>query len=286
MNAQKLKQYWYLARMHRPSGLFLLWPTLWALWLAGRGHPSWHIVIIFVIGAIVMRSAGDIINDLADRHFDGHVMRTRLRPLVTGKVTPKEAFIFFLILLLIAFLLVLCLNQFTILLAFAGVLFAIVYPFMKRFTHWPQAGLGVAFSWGVPMAFAAVNNVIFLKDWLVFFAAMIWPIIYDTFYAMVDRSDDVKIGIKSTAILFGERSAQVVSFLQGLFLLLLAWIGYLYQLHYIYYLSLFIVGVLFIYQQRLIRCNQADLYFKAFLNNHWVGCVIFIGIVWSDLFSV
>jgi 4-hydroxybenzoate polyprenyltransferase len=286
MNVEKIKQYCYLIRLNRPIGIFLLlWPTLWALWLGGLGHPSLMIVLIFLLGTIVMRSAGCVINDFADRHFDGHVVRTRSRPLVTGSVTIKEALIFFFILMLTAFLLVLCLNRFTILLAFAGAFFAITYPFLKRFTHLPQAGLGVSFAWGVPMAFAALNNVILVRDWLVFFAALVWPMIYDTFYAMVDRPDDIKIGVKSTAILFGARDKLWIGLLQGLFLIILGWVGYLFQLHFIYYLSLFSVSILFIYQQRLIRSNQADLCFKAFLNNQWVGGIIFLGIVLSYCIS-
>jgi 4-hydroxybenzoate polyprenyltransferase len=282
MTKNKLKQYYYLMRMHKPIGIFLLlWPTLWALWLAGAGRPHLGIVIIFVLGVIVMRSAGCVINDIADRNVDGHVARTRLRPLVTGAVTTREALVLFGLLLLIAFLLVLCLNRFAILLAFAGALFAIVYPFMKRFTHLPQAGLGMAFAWGVPMAFAALNNQILPRDWLVFFAAAIWPVIYDTFYAMVDRADDEKIGVKSTAILFGAWSAWWVGALQMLFLVLMVGVGYLFVLRAVYYVGVLVAGMLFVYQQRLIRTHEPERCFKAFLNNHWVGCIIFLGMVLS-----
>lgn len=282
MNTHLIKQYCYLARLHKPIGIFLLlWPTLWALWLASEGHPNAWIVSVFVMGVIVMRSAGCVINDIADRHFDGRVARTCFRPLITGEVTLKGALIFFGILLFIAFVLVLCLNQFTILLACAGACFAIIYPFMKRFTYWPQAGLGIAFSWGVPMAFAALNNGMHARDWLLFLAAVIWPLIYDTFYAMVDRVDDIKIGIKSTAILFGSRFMIWIGLLQGLFIVLLGYTGYLFHLHVMYYVCLAMASLLFIYQQRLICHYESNLCFKAFLNNHWVGCIIFMGIMWS-----
>lgn len=281
MKLEKIQQFCYLARCHKPTGLLLIWPMLWALWLAAKGHPSSSIVTLFIVGAIVMRSAGCIINDIADRRFDGYVTRTCQRPLVTGKITTKEAFGFFVLLLSCAFCLVLCLNSFAILLAFAGVIFAAIYPLLKRFTHLPQVGLGVAFSWGVPMAFAAQNNIILPEDWWVFFAAAIWPVIYDTFYAMMDRIDDLKIGVKSTAILFGSRDKLITGILQAIFLCVLGWVGYLFHLHFVYYLSLCVASVLFIYQQVLVSSGSTRNYYKAFVNNHWVGFVIFLGIVGS-----
>ncbi|MBV8802674.1 MAG: 4-hydroxybenzoate octaprenyltransferase [Gammaproteobacteria bacterium] len=284
MTIEKLKNFCYLARLHKPAGLFLIWPMLWALWLAGEGHPNGEIVIIFILGAIIMRSAGCVINDISDRRFDAHVSRTCQRPLVTKKISTKEAFCFFAILLSCAFSLVLYLNQFTIMLAFAGVIFAVIYPLMKRFTYLPQLGLGVAFSWGVPMAFAAQNNIILVNDWIVFFAAVIWPVIYDTFYAMIDRPEDLKIGVKSTAILFGAHDKTIIAMLQILFLGVLGKVGYLFHLHVFYYLGLVIVSVLFIYQQLLIRSNNTNNYYKAFVSNHWVGLVIFLGIVTNYCF--
>lgn len=296
MTLEKIQQFWYLARCHKPAGLFLIWPMLWALWLAGEGHPNRHVVIIFILGAIVMRSAGCVINDIADQRFDAHVNRTRQRPLVTAKITTKEAFCFFCLLLGCALGLVQCLNAFTILLAFAGLAFAVIYPLMKRFTHLPQVGLGVAFSWGVPMAFAAQNNIILAEDWLVFFVAAIWPVIYDTFYAMIDRPDDLKIGVKSTAILFGSYDKKIIGVLQIIFLSMLVWVGYLFHLHFIYYLSLLVTAALFIYQQVLVgrekpndACKvndnyKANDYYNAFVNNHWVGFIIFLGIMTSYTF--
>lgn len=282
MNVEKIKQYGHLMRLHRPIGiLLLLWPTLWALWLGGQGQPKRWTTFLFVLGVIVMRSAGCIMNDMADRHIDGHVARTCLRPLVTGKVTPREAFRLLIFLLLFAFIIVLFFNRYTILLALAGLFFAAIYPFMKRFTHLPQAGLGIAFSWGVPMAFAAQNEVILARDWVVFVAAVFWPIIYDTFYAMVDQKDDIKIGVKSTAILFHEKEAVIIGCLQIIFLVLLGWVGKLFQLHTSYYYSLLMVGGLFLYQQVLMKDSVPEKCFKAFLNNNWVGFFIFLGIVLS-----
>lgn len=279
---EKLKQYAYLMRFHKPIGTFLLlWPTLWALWLAGEGHPKFSILLIFILGVIVMRAAGCIINDFADRNFDGHVERTRDRPLATGKVKPLEALGLFLLLLTIAFLLVLLLNKLTILLAIAGALLTIIYPFMKRFTYLPQVGLGFAFAWGVPMAFAALTNTVPNSAWLLFFAAVIWPMIYDTIYAMVDREDDKKIGLKSTAILFGKYDRIAIGVLQIVFLVSLLLVGYLFKLDQFYFVSLVAVVILFLYQQKLMKNRDRENCFKAFLNNHWVGLFIYAGITMS-----
>ncbi|MEO8402279.1 MAG: 4-hydroxybenzoate octaprenyltransferase, partial [Gammaproteobacteria bacterium] len=258
-----------------------LWPTLWALWLASAGKPNLLIVSIFVVGVIVMRSAGCIINDFADREIDKHVERTRDRPLTSGLVTTTEALILFFILITLAFILILFLNHFTILLAFAGLFFAVTYPFLKRVTHLPQIGLGLAYAWGVPMAFAAENNSITPAGWEVFAAALLWPVMYDTLYAMVDRSDDLKIGVKSTAILFAHYDRFMIAILQIIFLILLVHIGFLFKLTEIYFLGLFFAGLLFVYQQWLIRSRDPKACFKAFLNNNWVGLIIFFGVVFA-----
>ncbi len=276
---ERLKQYAYLMRLNKPIGiLLLLWPTLWALWLASAGKPSWGLLIIFIAGVILMRSAGCIINDFADRHFDGKVRRTRSRPLAAGTVTTSEALILFVLLCLLALTLVLRLNRLTLIYAVLGAGLAVFYPFMKRFTHWPQAGLGLAYTWGVPMAFAATQGRLSWEAWFLFFTAMLWPLIYDTFYAMVDREDDLKVGIKSTAILFGRADRLMTGLLQGVFLLALGLVGWIFHLGFYYYLSLVFAAGLFCYQQYLIRRQDPGACFKAFLNNHWVGMAIFIGI--------
>ncbi|MEO8963108.1 MAG: 4-hydroxybenzoate octaprenyltransferase [Gammaproteobacteria bacterium] len=278
----QLIHYARLMRLHKPIGIFLLlWPTLWALWLASAGKPNLLIVSIFVVGVIVMRSAGCIINDFADREIDKHVERTRDRPLTSGLVTTTEALILFFILITLAFILILFLNHFTILLAFAGLFFAVTYPFLKRVTHLPQIGLGLAYAWGVPMAFAAENNSITPAGWEVFAAALLWPVMYDTLYAMVDRSDDLKIGVKSTAILFAHYDRFMIAILQIIFLILLVHIGFLFKLTEIYFLGLFFAGLLFVYQQWLIRSRDPKACFKAFLNNNWVGLIIFFGVVFA-----
>lgn len=280
MLLKQIKPYIHLMRLDKPIGLFLLlWPTLWALWLAGNGKPDWTIVGIFVAGVVLMRSAGCVINDFADRHFDGHVHRTRLRPLATGAIRPKMALFLFAILCLFAFLLVLTLNSLTIFLSLIGVGLAICYPFMKRFTHLPQLGLGFAFAWGIPMAFAALQNELSLYAWMTFAAGAIWPIIYDTIYAMVDRNDDIKIGVKSTALLFGRHDIIIIGAMQILFLILLFAIGNLFNLQWPYFFSLLIAAIFLAYQQFLIKNREPEKCFKAFLNNHWVGLVIFLGIV-------
>lgn len=280
MNSHQFKQYISLVRLNKPIGiLLLLWPTLWALWLAGNGHPDIYVVIIFTLGVILMRSAGCIINDIADRHVDAHVTRTAQRPLATKKISTHAALILFAALCLCAFLLVLLLNRYTILLAFAGLALAIGYPFLKRVTHLPQLGLGLAFAWGIPMAFAAIQNTIPASAWILFLAAAIWPVIYDTMYAMVDQADDVNIGIKSTAILFGKQTVPILGFLQLVFLALMSWVGILFNLPWPYFLSLFFGLLLFGYQLSLIKDHQREKCFRAFLNNHWVGMVVFVGIL-------
>jgi len=282
MSAQPstLATYLALIRFDRPIGTYLvLWPALWALWLAAEGIPPLQLVVIFSLGAFFMRSAGCIINDYADRHIDGQVKRTANRPLAQGQLSTKQAISFFVILLLASFALVLMTNLTTIALSIGAVVLASSYPFMKRYTHLPQVVLGAAFAWSIPMAFAAVTNELPPKLWLVYIAVVIWTIAYDTFYAMVDRDDDIKIGVKSTAILFGKDDKLITAFLQGSTLIILLLVGQQFSLNYPYYLSLIFVAALFVYQQRLIKDRQREACFKAFLNNNWVGVLIFIGIV-------
>lgn len=275
-----LKQYCLLMRLNKPIGiLLLLWPTLWALWLASSGRPHLLVLSVFIAGVVLMRSAGCIINDYADRKVDAHVKRTSQRPLATGAVSVVGALVVFAVLSLIAFSLVLFLNRYTILLAIVGAVLAVAYPFMKRFTHLPQVGLGFAFSWGVPMAFAAENNAIPYAAWVLYFTAVIWPVIYDTMYAMTDRDDDVNVGIKSTAILFAAWDKIIIAGLQVVFLCGLIYVGYLFHLTMSYYVSLLLVACFFAYQQVLIKNRERESCFRAFLNNHWVGLIIFVGIL-------
>lgn len=277
---EKMRQFFYLARLDKPIGIYLLlWPTLWGLWLGGEGRPDLKVVTIFLLGVLVMRSAGCVMNDMADYKLDAFVDRTRLRPLAAKTLSLKEARIFFVTLMLIAFIVVCFTNLQTILLALCGAFFAILYPFLKRITHLPQLGLGIAFSWSIPMAFMALQQTIPTNAWILFLAAIIWPVIYDTQYAMTDRPDDIKIGIKSTAILFGNQDLTMIGILQILFLSLMCFVGYLFHLKIIYFFSLILVGVLFIYQQTLIKERVPTNCFKAFLNNHWVGGLIFLGMV-------
>lgn len=277
-----MKHYLYLMRLHKPIGiLLLLWPTLWALWLASDGKPDWFIVFIFIMGVVVMRSAGCIINDFADKDFDSKVERTRTRPLTNENISEKSALILFGCLMIIAFILVCTLNRLTIFLSFAGAFFAMVYPFLKRVTHLPQVGLGIAFAWSVPMAFSAELNQVPSHAWAVFIAALIWPVIYDTYYAMVDRPDDLKIGIKSTAILFGDRDRLFIAILQILFLFLMGIVGVIFELQFIYFISLLISGLLFLYHQWLTRYRDPQACFSVFLSNQWVGFIIFLGILFS-----
>lgn len=272
--------YWQLARLDKPIGsLLLLWPTLWALWLAADGFPPFSLLVIFTAGVFVMRSAGCVINDYADRHFDGHVKRTASRPLPAGRISTTQALLFFIVLVFIAFVLVWQLNQFTIYLSIGGLLLAAIYPFMKRVTSLPQLVLGMAFSWSIPMAYGAVAGHLSLTTWLLFFANLVWTIAYDTMYAMVDRDDDLKIGVKSTAILFGQYDRHCIALLQMMTLVLLCLIGGLEQLSQSYYLLLVAVGGFFVYQQWLIRHRQRDACFRAFLNNNWVGVLVFVGII-------
>jgi len=280
MFSDRLTQYIYLTRLHKPIGIYLLlWPTLWGVWLAGHGSPDFSVVLIFVLGTVLMRSAGCVINDYADRNFDGHVERTRERPLATGKVTPKEALILFAVLSLIAFALVLLLNTLTILLSFVAVALAAIYPFMKRHTYFPQVFLGAAFAWAIPMAFAAQTNTVPGLAWWLFITTLVWTVAYDTLYAMVDRPDDLKIGIKSTAILFGSADKWIVALLQIAVLLSLWAMGEWVGLGLFYHLGVLSAAGFAVYQQYLIRDRKPERCFQAFLNNHWFGLVVFIGLV-------
>lgn len=281
---QRVRLYWQLMRMHKPIGaLLLLWPTLWSLWLAADGVPRWDVMVIFVLGVFVMRSAGCVINDFADRKVDGHVKRTRERPLVSGQVSSGEAIALFIGLCLLAFGLVLLTNPLTIQLSVGGVLLAFCYPFMKRYTHLPQVVLGAAFAWAIPMAFAAQSGALGVEVWLLYTAVVLWTVVYDTFYAMVDRDDDLRIGVKSTAILFGEQDRLMTGVLQALTLYALVMVGSRFELGTFYYISLGAAAALFAYQQYLIRFRQREACFKAFMNNNWVGLAIFIGVVVDKL---
>jgi 4-hydroxybenzoate polyprenyltransferase len=277
---QRLSHYWRLMRFDKPIGiLLLLWPALWALWIAGRGRPDPLVLFVIVTGVVLMRAAGCVINDYADRDFDPHVERTQQRPIAAGLVSPKEALILFVGLCLTAFGLVCLLNGLTIALSVPGAFLAASYPFMKRFTHLPQAYLGVAFGWAVPMGFAAQTGSIPLVGWELFLATVVWALIYDTMYAMVDRDDDLKIGVKSTAILFGEHDRQIIGGLQVFMLAILAGIGLQLGLSAPYYVGLFVAAGFFIYQQCLIVHRVKADCFKAFLNNHWFGAMVFAGLV-------
>ncbi len=275
----RLSLYSELIRLNRPIGiLLLLWPGLWALWIAGEGEPRWWIVLVFIAGTTLMRSAGCAINDYADRDLDGHVQRTKARPIASGRVSPREALMVAAILALLAFMLVLLLNNKTILMSFVAVSLAAIYPFMKRYTHVPQLVLGMAFGWAIPMAFTALTNQVPAVAWVLFAATVIWALIYDTMYAMVDRIDDLKVGIKSTAILFGEHDRLIIGLLQLLMLGLLLWAGLLAGRGGWYWLGIGMAALLFLYQQWLIRERNPDACFKGFLNNNYVGMALFAGL--------
>ncbi|HAT3837128.1 TPA: 4-hydroxybenzoate octaprenyltransferase [Morganella morganii] len=284
MVRSKWQAYSRLMRTDRPIGsLLLLWPTYWALWIAARGVPDWHILIIFTIGVFSMRAAGCVINDFADRKFDGSVERTKNRPLPRGDVTEKEAKILFAVLVLVSFGLVLTLNTMTIWLSVAGLALAWVYPFVKRVSHLPQVVLGAAFGWSIPMAFAAVSESLPTECWLLFAVNIVWSVVYDTQYAMVDRNDDLKIGVKSTAILFGRFDKMIIGILQLVMILMLLWIGLMVNLSGIFYWSLLLAGALFVYQQRLMADRERDPCFQAFMNNNYVGFILFLGMLVSYL---
>ena len=282
--SKKMKAYWELMRMDRPIGsLLLLWPTLWALIISAEGIPRWDIVVVFTLGVILMRSAGCVINDFADRHVDGHVKRTKNRPLPSGAVSSKEAIGLFIVLSLLSFLLVLTMNILTVKLSFAGIVLAFIYPFMKRYTQLPQLFLALAFSWAIPMAWAAQTNELTSMVWYLFVINAVWTIAYDTQYAMVDRDDDIKIGIKSTAILFGRFDKMIIGAFQLMMLIMLIVLGDYYGLNAAFYWCLLAVGALFVFQQRLIRHRDRSLCFTAFLNNNYVGMTITFGLLMGFL---
>jgi len=278
-------KYGRLMRLHRPVGIWLLlWPSLWALWIASDGVPDPKIFTVFVLGTIVMRSAGCIINDFADRNIDPHVRRTADRPLATGEVAPGEALILFAGLMLIALGLVLTLNRLTVLLALAGAVVAIVYPFTKRWLSAPQFVLGIAFSWGVPMAYAAALGTVPRIGWLLFVATIVWVLIYDTEYAMVDREDDLRIGVNSTAVLLGDMDRTAIAGLQALFLVTLVLVGRNAELGAWYYGGVGVALALSFYQQFLMRNREPEGCFRAFSNNAWLGGFVFVGIVLDYVF--
>lgn len=284
MTPARLRDYALLMRLHRPIGiLLLLWPTLWGLWFAGRGWPAPGVLVVFVLGVVLMRSAGCVINDYADRGFDPHVERTRDRPIAAGRVTPGAALALFAALCLGAFALVLTLNPLAIALAFVGAFLAATYPFLKRYTHLPQFYLGAAFGWGIVMAFAALTGAVPPLAWVLFLANVFWSVAYDTAYAMVDREDDLRVGVKSTAILFGRYDRFLIGVFHIATLALLAIAGYMARLGMLYYGGLGAAAAAAIYQQHLMRARERAGCFQAFLNNNWFGAAVFTGLLLSYL---
>lgn len=278
----RCKPFFILMRLNKPIGiLLLLWPTLWALWIAAGGIPPLSILLIFVLGVCVMRSAGCVINDIADRKFDGSVTRTCDRPLIVGTVTTKEASILFIGLCTLGFLLVLNLNEFTIKLSVIGVLLATLYPFTKRMTHLPQVVLGAAFAFAVPMAFAAISGAISTVGWWLYGIALVWPVGYDSIYALMDKEDDLKIGIKSTAIFFGKFDIAIISLLQLSVIVGLFVVGHLLHFNAFYDLCVLIALLLMGYQIYLIKGRTPSNYYNAFYSNHWVGMIVFLGIIFN-----
>ncbi|HEY1291415.1 MAG TPA: 4-hydroxybenzoate octaprenyltransferase [Burkholderiales bacterium] len=280
--AKRLDAYERLIRLDKPIGtLLLLWPTLWALWLASRGTPRLEYFLIFFVGTVLMRSAGCAINDYADRNFDPHVKRTRLRPLAAGEIEPREALVVAAVLALAAFTLVLFLNRFAILLSFLGLGIAATYPYSKRYVSLPQAYLGIAFGFGIPMAYAAVHRQLPLECWLLLAANVFYAFAYDTEYAMVDRDDDAKLGIRTSALTLGRWDVAAVMASYGAMLLLLLGVGVRARLGWPFYAGLAAAGVMMVYHWTLIRGRGRDGCFKAFMNNNWVGGAVFAGIVCS-----
>lgn len=283
---RQFREYGKLMRIDRPIGVWLLgWGAMWALWIAGEGRPDPKVFTVFVLGVFLMRSAGCVINDFADRKFDPHVRKSRHRPIAAGRVSKTEALILFAGLCLIAFGLVLTLNALTVKLAFVGIFLAITYPFLKRFTPLPQFYLGITFGWAVPMAFAAQTGEIPQLAWLIFLATTLWAVVYDTMYAMVDREDDLKLGLKSTAILFGDSDRLIVGVLQLMLLASLVLVGRQAGLSAWYYAGVAVAGCMSLYQQYLIRNREPDACFRAFLNNHPFGAAVFAGIVLHYTFT-
>jgi 4-hydroxybenzoate polyprenyltransferase len=268
-----------LARVDKPIGIYLLlWPTLWAVWIAGAGKPSMANIAIFVLGVVLMRGAGCVINDVADRKVDGHVKRTEQRPLVSGRISTREALVFFAVLVGLSFVLVLFTNLATIGLSVGGLVLAASYPFMKRYTHLPQVVLGAAFSWGMPMAFTAQTGHLPAAAWLLYAANLLWTVAYDTYYAMVDRDDDLRIGIKSTAVLFGHNDRLIIAILQGLAVVCLLLAGLQFGLGAWFHLGLAGAIGCFVWEYWHTRERERNACFRAFLHNHWAGLLIFLGI--------
>ena len=281
---KRLMLYIRLARLDKPIGaMLLLWPTLWALWLASVGIPSLHLFLVFGLGVFLTRSAGCIVNDIADRDLDRHVKRTRSRPLSAGEIDPKEAMLVVIVMLLLAFMLVLTTNRLTVYLSFIAIPLAAIYPFMKRHTYIPQFFLGLAFSWGIPMAFTAQTGSVPNIAWLLFIANILWVVVYDTIYAMVDREDDLKIGIKSTAILFDDADRIFIGIIQIMLLIVLVVIGVQIEANMIYYWFLSASAAWMLYHQYIIRDRQPDACFRAFLSNNWLGMTIFGGFLFNYL---
>jgi len=280
-----LRDYIKLMRLDRRIGIYLvLWPALWTLWISAGGIPPLKILLVFIAGAIVMRSAGCVINDYADRDLDGHVKRTQDRPMATGRVSKTEGLTLFALLGMIALSLVMTLNNLTILLSIAGLALAISYPFMKRFHYLPQLHLGLAFGWAIPMAHTAVTNELpDTNTWMIFIAGILWTTAYDTMYAMVDRDDDLRIGVKSTAILFGDLDKAIIALLQIMFLLCLYLLGQSLKLPVSFTIGLGVAAILLLYQQFLLRLRLPDDCFRAFMNNNLVGLAIFLGLAWPSI---
>lgn len=276
--ADRIDAYEKLIRLDKPIGiLLLLWPTLWALWMSSRGYPDWKVVWIFFMGTVLMRSAGCAINDFADRDFDAHVARTHDRPLAAGRIKPAEALLVAAVLALVSFALVLQLNRQTIQLSVVALVIAAVYPFTKRFFSLPQAILGVAFGFGIPMAFAAQTTVVPWIAWLLLLANVFWAIAYDTEYAMVDRADDLKLGLRTSAITFGRFDVAAVMISHALFLSIMGYVGWTMRLAWLYHAGLAVAAVLVALQYRMIRNRDPQGCFRAFRHNNWVGAVIFAG---------
>ena len=287
MKSALMKNPWLrLMRLDRPIGTYLLlWPTLWALWFAGAGRPALENLLIFTLGVVVMRAAGCVINDYADRHVDGAVERTKNRPIPAGEISGQAALGLFVCLMTLALVLVLLTNILTIALAIVGAAVAALYPFLKRVTHLPQLGLGLAWAWSTPMAFAAQANTLPAALWVVFAAVVLWTIAFDTYYAMVDRNDDLEVGIKSTAILFGEYDLLMIGLLQIAMLGLLTWAGLLFGRGPLFFAGLVVAAGYFIHQHLISRGRDRDACFAAFLNNHRVGMIIFIGLAGDYLIT-
>jgi len=276
----RLLQYALLMRFDKPIGTYLLlWPTLWALWIAAEGDPNDTVALVFLLGVILMRASGCIINDYADRNIDIYIKRTENRPIATGRVSPREAITLFILNCILAFFLVLFTNLLTFMLSFGALVLAIAYPFTKRYTYMPQAFLGLAFGWSIPMAFAAQTEAVPHVAWLLLTATVIWATIYDTMYAMVDREEDVRIGVKSTAILFGDSDRTIIAMLQFTFFMTMLIIGNNLNLGFFYYVGLGAASLLSFYQLFLIRRRDPKRCLQAFKNNNWFGAVIFFGIV-------